>query len=430
MNSLKFTAKRSSLAASVTLTVLLAVPLYFFLVATSRNTCPSAVMQAVSSWAYYLFLLTLFFLMQYTGEISRYRRIFFVAFAFLFVPTFVANLYEVRGSMSLSAANIVNSETPFCHIVIPLSILPYAFTKTVIFPARLTNHYASVYSMLIIWLVATLTIGKGWCSWVCFYGGFDEAFSRVRRGKKPVVNIDNPGEKLRKMNYIVLAFTALVSLATLTVVYCEWFCPFKLVTEFAEITDLRSLIATVIFILLFFGLAVVLPILTRKRTQCSFLCPFGAFQSLAGKISPYRIRIDTDKCVKCMKCVKECPMLAIRTEDIEKGTGKMLATCSLCGVCVDACPHGAIEYRMTLFDPNQPGPVDRLRSKIRRPDKPFGKFLGGTLRVFEESLSPRALFAYTAFLMGAIISSGFGVGTLYRFLNLLVNGTFTVGQGG
>ncbi len=427
MNSLKLTPRRFSTATSVVLTLLLAVPAYFFLIATSRSNYPSAVIQAVSSWTYYLFLLALFFLMQYTGEVSRYRRIFFVAFAFLFVPTFIANLYEMRGSMALTSANIVNSETPFCHIVIPLSILPYAFTKTVIFPARLNNHYASVYSMLIIWLAATLTIGKGWCSWVCFYGGFDEGFSRVRRGKKPVVNIDNPDEKLRKMNYIVLAFTALVSLATLTVIYCEWFCPFKMVTEFSEITDLRSLIATVIFILLFFGLAVVLPILTRKRTQCSLLCPFGAFQSLAGKISPYRIRIDTEKCTKCMKCVKECPLLAIRAEDIEKGTGKMLATCSLCGVCVDVCPQGAIEYRMPLFDSKQPGGIEKLRGKIRDPKKGFGKFIDGMLRVLEESLSPRALFAFTAFLMGAVISSGFGTGTIYRLINFFVNGSFTLG---
>ena len=30
----------------------------------------------------------------------------------------------------------------FCHLVIPLTIIPYALTKTIIFPARISGHYA------------------------------------------------------------------------------------------------------------------------------------------------------------------------------------------------------------------------------------------------------------------------------------------------
>jgi ferredoxin-type protein NapH len=41
-----------------------------------------------------------------------------------------------------------------------------------------------------------------------------------------------------------------------------------------------GLIQNGIFVVLFAALVVVLPLLTKKRTQCSFFCPFGAFQSI------------------------------------------------------------------------------------------------------------------------------------------------------
>ena len=119
------------------------------------------------------FMLTIFFLILYTGKISKYRRIFFVTAALLFFPAFIAILLETRGHMTVGEAEILNTETPMCHIVIPMTIIPQLVTKTFIFPARLTNHFASVYSMIIIWFIATVTIGRGWCSWVCFYGGWE-----------------------------------------------------------------------------------------------------------------------------------------------------------------------------------------------------------------------------------------------------------------
>ncbi|HEX2953751.1 MAG TPA: 4Fe-4S binding protein, partial [Bacillota bacterium] len=34
----------------------------------------------------------------------------------------------------------------------------------------------------------------------------------------------------------------------------------------------------------------------KKRTQCSFLCPFGSMQSLINKITPFELRVDREKC--------------------------------------------------------------------------------------------------------------------------------------
>ena len=110
--------------------------------------------------------------------------------------------------------------------------------------------------------------------------------------RKPVLPIKNPGEKVRSLNFAMLMFLALASLAALASVYCQWFCPFKMVTEFEEITGFLSFIATVLFIVIFFALVLVLPFLMKRRIQCATFCPFGAMQSLLDRASIYRVRID------------------------------------------------------------------------------------------------------------------------------------------
>jgi hypothetical protein len=96
----------------------------------------------------------------------------------------------------------------------------------------------------------------------------------------------------RLVPWAVLAAIVLLSAAMFEPTYCAWLCPFKAVTEFAEVNSLETAVQTGIFLTLFVGLVVVLPVLTKKRTQCAFFCPFGAFQSLFNKVNVFDIRID------------------------------------------------------------------------------------------------------------------------------------------
>ena len=94
-------------------------------------------------------------------------------------------MLEMRHSMSFSQADILECKIPFCHLVIPMMILPAAFTKSIIFPGSIIGGFANISSMVVLWLVATLVLGRGFCSWGCFYGGWDDGFSRIR--KRPVI---------------------------------------------------------------------------------------------------------------------------------------------------------------------------------------------------------------------------------------------------
>ena len=71
----------------------------------------------------------------------------------------------------------------------------------------------------------------------------------------------------------------------------HWLGPFKAVSEYVAARNPLGMVQNGIFILLFAGLVIVLPWLTRKRTQCAFFCSFGAFQSIFNKTSVFDVKI-------------------------------------------------------------------------------------------------------------------------------------------
>ena len=129
----------------------------------------------------FLLVNVLYFLMHYTGKTDRYRAVLFIIFALSLSYTLIRNMLEVRKSMSFSQADILECKIPFCHLVIPMMILPAAFTKSIIFPGSIIGGFANISSMVVLWLVASLVLGRGFCSWGCFYGGWDDGFSRIRK---------------------------------------------------------------------------------------------------------------------------------------------------------------------------------------------------------------------------------------------------------
>jgi ferredoxin-type protein NapH len=294
--------------------------------------------QSLAMGITFLFVNILYFLMHYTGKTDRYRAVLFIVFALSLSFTLISKILEMRNSMSYSQADILECKIPFCHLVIPMMILPAAFTKSIIFPGSILGGFANIASMVVLWLIATIVLGRGFCSWGCFYGGWDDGFSRIR--KKPVIK--KISEIWKWMPFAVLIMVSLTAALTLVPTYCDWICPFKAVTEFEKVTSVESATKAGIFVSLFAGLVVVLPVMTRKRTQCSFLCPLGAVNTVSNKITPFIIKVDKKACSECFKCVEVCPLFAISREGIIEG--KVSVFCSKCGKCVDACSKNAIHF--------------------------------------------------------------------------------------
>jgi ferredoxin-type protein NapH len=367
---------------------LLALPMMVLtLIFMSGGRIPSGPLNLFTLAVTYLFFNIMFFLMIHTGKTDRYRATVFITFALLFVVSFISHMFEARGSMSLSQEKVILCEVPFCHLVIPMTLIPAAFTKTIIFPGSIIGGYASIASMFVIWIGASLSLGRGWCSWGCFFGGLDDAFSRIRK-KSFIKNIDH---RWTYLPWAVLLAVVLTAAAFLSPTYCSWLCPFKTVTEFAEVTSFKILVQTIIFVSLFIALVIVLPILTKRRTQCALFCPFGAMQGMTNKINAFDIRIDPDKCKNCKLCVKECPTLSMTEESIKEG--RPLMSCMKCGTCVDVCPRNAITFHIRGTPVSGSGNLKRL------------------------------LFLYTAFLFLAIFSSHEIRDGLSRIIKLITTGS-------
>jgi polyferredoxin len=180
---------------------------------------------------------------------------------------------------------------------------------------------------------------------------------------------------------------SLTAALTLIPTYCDWLCPFKAVTEFEQVTNVESAIKAGVFITLFGGLVVVLPVMTKKRTQCSFLCPLGAINTLSNKVTPFTVKIDKKTCNECYKCVGICPLFALTEEGVKKGVVSVF--CSKCGKCVDACPNKAIHFGIKGIP-------------------------AGTMKNFS-----RNIFLFVSFLFIAVFSAGSIINSLMSILNLV-----------
>jgi ferredoxin-type protein NapH len=97
------------------------------------------------------------------------------------------------------------------------------------------------------------------------------------------------------------------------------------------------------------GLIVIPALAVGRRTMCHSICWMAPFMILGRKLRSLvrwpalRLKAETEKCVHCGTCTKNCPMSLEVQAMVEKSRMEN-AECILCGQCVDSCPEGAIRY--------------------------------------------------------------------------------------
>ena len=330
-----------------------------------------------------IFIDVMFFLMVHTGKTDSYRFILFVVMFVAFVFSFGVQFYQEHGRLMLfTRGDVIKGQINFCPIALPNVILPMIFGKELLFGAKLEG----VYFMLFLTIGLLFFGGRSLCSWNCFFAGIEECASRCAKKTRKKLN-----RNWIYFSFAVLIIVTFLSPMLLDPIYCDWICPLKAITEYEMITSFQVVLKTIIFVVLFAGLCLVIPFLTRKRGSCSFFCPFGALLSLGNKISPFNIRIDKEKCINCKKCLNNCPMYAISEDSLI--AGKACINCSKCGKCIDLCPTKAIHYHIK-----------------------------GTKLGVRQNLA-RLLFVYPTMLLYALIGGGMIYSTIYYLLRLATTGS-------
>ena len=178
--------------------------------------------------------------------------------------------------------------------------------------------------MLILFASTVLIAGPAWCSHLCYIGAWDDLCSRRRN------TIDQLPGWWRSARIAILVSVIVVALTLRAL----------------NVAAATAVLFGGIFGLI--GIAVMLGLSRRLgvMVHCTSFCPVGLLGNWLGKISPWRMKIETG-CTGCMQCQKVCRYGALSRESIL--ARQIGASCTLCGDCVAVCHSSQIGYRLPLL---------------------------------------------------------------------------------
>jgi ferredoxin-type protein NapH len=203
--------------------------------------------------------------------------------------------------------------------------------------------YAPMLLAALLPLLATVLMGRVFCSWLCPVGFLLELNQRVnamveRAGLR--VNIT-----LKDLRYALLGTSLVLGLFLSTPVLSLFDPPHALGRELMYLMTFGVLSMSGTGFLI--GL-LALDTIGRKRSWCSRLCPSGGGLALIGAKRLLRIRMDASACTGCGQCDRACPYgLEPMVLATDRAGAFKWTVCDNCGLCRDACPEGAIRYALT-----------------------------------------------------------------------------------
>jgi len=181
------------------------------------------------------------------------------------------------------------------------------------------------------------------CGWMCPFGLLQELMYKI---KSPKLRIPYVFSYLR---YFVLA-VMVIALPLLILDdfgfgqtwFCKWICPAGTLEAGIPLVSLNEGIRSQIGLLFSWKMGVLLIFLVwmviSKRPFCRLFCPLGAILGLFNKVSLFGMSVDDEKCTRCNKCLKDCPV------DIKVYESPNSPECVRCLKCKTVCPYGAVDY--------------------------------------------------------------------------------------
>ena len=236
------------------------------------------------------------------------RTRLWLIFAFLFFAQFALGLLGV--SQMLLTGRL--------HVPIPAFILYGSVFR------------GSLNAMPFIVLISTLLLGSAWCSMLCYFGPFD---ALAAKGKTP-----------RPLPRLLQGALCWGRPAVLAVGIGAAF----LLKHIGMSTGTAVSLACAYAFLSLLAMAA----LSRRyggMVHCTAFCPMGFAVSWLGRLSPWRLRVDSSSCNGCGACEKVCRWRAITPESRSKG--RALPRCTLCRDCIGICRKNAISLRCAGLAP-------------------------------------------------------------------------------
>lgn len=258
------------------------------------------------------------------------RRVVQVGMILIFMLPFLGSL-EVIGTLSTSRIfGLVLTD-------------PFAFLEVLV--ASKTTTASFLISSLLV-LGAYMLLGKAFCGWVCPVGFLIEGIDALKRRWK-WLNLKQ--DRKCSVNGHTQYYWALPLFLVLSFIIgipvFQTFSPVGIVY--------RSLLFGLGLEVLILCLIVILEMAGFERGWCRMVCPIGMFYALTSGWSPLKVHCNKEKCVHCLKCVKQCNYTPDALKDMVLGPKEFGAfrLCTRCGRCIDVCPTQALEFTVHLDRP-------------------------------------------------------------------------------
>jgi ferredoxin-type protein NapH len=242
-----------------------------------------------------------------------YRRLIYFR-TFISAKTFAWTLFSVVFFSQLILGIFVNDTflmTGTLHLPVPMLII-----------AGPVYRY-EIGFMLILFISTILLVGPGWCSYLCYFGVIDYRASQPSKLSKHLFPKQLPFLK-------IIAFILIIAGA--------------ITLRFVGISNTITIWIVICYAII--GLIIIwaYSVQKKKMYHCSMYCPVHSSAIILKHLNPFRMRIDTQKCTKCMKCVHVCKYFAMFPIDVERGKPNIM--CTYCGDCITVCDDNAIMFSL------------------------------------------------------------------------------------
>jgi ferredoxin-type protein NapH len=144
----------------------------------------------------------------------------------------------------------------------------------------------------------------------------------------------------RNLRYYIFGLTFIISAFSGLTAF-EYISPISIVAR--EIIFGLGMAWGVVLTIFLFDLFVV------KNGWCGHICPLGAFYSLIGRFSIFRVKYDLEKCTSCMECKVVCPEKEVLSMVTKESSPIMSGECTLCGRCIEVCNDDALNFHIRNF---------------------------------------------------------------------------------
>lgn len=248
----------------------------------------------------------------------------------MFVVSFAWDVQLVEGAMTASRFLGFHMADPTAAMQVMLA-----------FKQVMLNLLIGTITVVILWWFFG---GRAFCSWACPYHLLAEWAESIHLflAKRGWVK-DHPFH--RSMRVVLwFAFMGLAAMTGYTVF--EYINPVGIVS--------RALIYGPTLALLWVGFLLSVEIFFSRRFWCRYACPMGLTYGVIGTAAPVQIKYDLEKCVHEGECRDVC--LVPHVLDITKmgyaqnDIDYIAPDCTRCGLCVDACPQGALSFAIRGLD--------------------------------------------------------------------------------